>query len=63
MKYTTEELAFILYNNLSVDGVVNNFIPTNINPFELVKIDNILENFRKIFNGQKFIEINRKPTI
>ena len=59
MKYTTEELAFILYNNLSVDGVVNNFIPTNINPFELVKIDNILENFRKIFNGQKFIEINR----
>ncbi len=33
--YTIEELSFILYNNRSVNGVVKNFIPKDINPFKL----------------------------
>lgn len=59
MKYTIEDLSFILYNNRSVNGVVKNFIPKNINPFKLNDIENKLDHYKKIFNNQKFVEINR----
>jgi len=57
--YTIEELSFILYNNRSVNGVVKNFIPTNIDAFKLNDIENKLDHYKKIFNSQKFVEINR----
>ena len=41
--YTKEELGFILYNNRSVNGSVNNFIPNTINPFKLIKIEKEFE--------------------
>ena len=40
MKYTKEELGFILYNNRSVNGVVSNFIP-KINPIKLIRIEKL----------------------
>jgi hypothetical protein len=45
MKYTSQELAFILYNNRSVSGVVNNFIgPVSFEMAQgLAEIDNRLE--------------------
>jgi 5S rRNA maturation endonuclease (ribonuclease M5) len=57
--YTIEELSFILYNNRSVNGVVKNFIPKDINPFKLNDIENKLDHYKKIYNDQKFVEINR----
>ena len=50
-----EELGFILYNNRSVNGVVKNFIPNNIDPIKLIKIENVLEHFKNIFKNEKFL--------
>jgi hypothetical protein len=60
MNYTIEELSFILYNNRSVNGVVKNFIPKDIDALKLIKIENVLNHFQSIFNEKKFVEINRK---
>lgn len=43
MKWTHEQLGFILYNNRSVEGVVENFLPKNINPVKLIYLENALE--------------------
>lgn len=55
MRYSMEELGFILYNNRSVNGVVKNFIPNNIDPIKLIKIENVLEHFKNIFKNEKFL--------
>lgn len=58
MKYSVEELGFILYNNRSVKGVVNNFIP-DINPLRLMKVERELSESKKIFtNDNRNVEIN-----
>ena len=57
--YTIEELSFILYNNRSINGVVKNFIPNDIDAFKLNDIENKLDHYKNIFTGQKFVEINR----
>jgi hypothetical protein len=57
--YTKEELGFILYNNRSVKGAVNNFIPNDINPFRLIKIEKDFESCKSILsNNKKMVEIN-----
>jgi len=38
MKYTIEQLGLILYNNRSVEGVVQNFLDPTISPFRLIQI-------------------------
>jgi Toprim-like len=58
MKYNLEELGFILYNNRSVSGVVKNFIPNDIDPIKLIKIEEVLEYYKDIFHNQKEVEIN-----
>jgi hypothetical protein len=58
--YSIEELAFILYNNRSVKGVVENFIPQNIDSDDLIEIEKILVYVRKIFHDQKFVEVEKK---
>jgi len=59
--WTNEELAFILYNNRSVKGVVSNFIDRTINPITLIKIENKLEKLRNFYNNDKrMVEINKK---
>jgi hypothetical protein len=57
--YTKEELGFILYNNRSVNGAVNNFISNNINPFKLIKIEKDFERCKSILNNDnRMVEIN-----
>jgi hypothetical protein len=57
--YTKEELGFILYNNRSVNGTVNNFIPNTINPFRLIKIEKEFERCKSILNNDnRMVEIN-----
>jgi len=56
--YSTEDLSFIIYNNRSIDGVVKNFIPDDIDAMELIQIENILDHINNIFD-QKFIEISK----
>lgn len=49
MKYTIEELGFILYNNRSVNGVVKNFLPTDINPLVIIRIEKNLDKVKNNF--------------
>ncbi len=57
--YSDEELGFILYNNRS-KNLVKNFIPNKINPYMLIKIENILEVSKSKFDIEsKFVEINK----
>jgi hypothetical protein len=61
MKYTIEELGFILYNNRSVNGVVKNFLPTDINPFQIIKIEKILDKVKENFSSDnRMVEVNIK---
>jgi hypothetical protein len=61
MEYTVEELGFILYNNRSVKGVVINFMPKNINPFKLTKLENLLDISKVNFQSDdRMVEINMK---
>ena len=39
MKYTKQQLGYILYNNRSVDGVVKNFLDVNYDSQKLVEIE------------------------
>ena len=61
MKYTIEELGFILYNNRSVNSVVKNFLPTDINPFEIIRIEKILDKVKENFSyDNRMVEVNVK---
>lgn len=61
--YTNEELGFILYNNRSVKGVVMNFLP-KLNPIQLIKIENHLDNSKSIFdNESRMVEVSTKDLI
>jgi hypothetical protein len=55
MKYTIEELGFILYNNRSVN-CVKNFIPKDINILRLNKIERILANINS--SETRMVEVN-----
>jgi hypothetical protein len=58
MKYTKEELGFILYNNRSVNGVVSNFIP-KINPIKLIRIEKLFSESKKLYsNDSRMVEIH-----
>lgn len=58
MKYTIPELAFILYNNRSIE-CVSNFLEDDINPHYLVKIEKKFDWCKGLFeNVDKQIEIN-----
>ena len=59
MKYTIEELGFILYNNRSVNGVVKNFLPTGINPLKIIRIEKILDKVKENFPADnRMVEVN-----
>ena len=59
MKYTIEELGFILYNNRSVNGVVKNFLPTDINPLKIIRIEKILDKVKENFQSDnRMVEVN-----
>ena len=59
MKYTIEELGFILYNNRSVNGVVKNFLPTDINPLVIIRIEKNLDKVKNNFlSDNRMVEVN-----
>ena len=61
MNWTKEELGFVLYNNRSVNGVVKNFIPKNINPFKLIRLERILKDSKSKFQSDdRMVEVNMK---
>jgi hypothetical protein len=61
MNWTKEELGFVLYNNRSVNGVVKNFIPKNINPFKLIRLEKILKESKSKFQSDdRMVEVNMK---
>lgn len=60
MKFSKEELGFILYNNRS-KSVVKNFFPKNINKYRLINIENIFQKSKdKFINYKKMVEIPMK---
>lgn len=60
MKYSVEDLGFIIYNNRSVMGVVNNFLDDNINFKQLIEIERKFEWVKSIFYQDKVIEIDSR---
>ena len=51
MDFTKQQLAYIIYNNRSVEGVVRNFIPKNLNPFKLQKLEQRLSESKLKYNS------------
>jgi hypothetical protein len=61
MKYTIEELGFILYNNRSVNGVVRNFLPIDINPLRIIRIEKVLDKVKEnSTSDNRMVEVNIK---
>lgn len=60
MRYNKHDLAFILFNNRSVDGVIKNFIPKyDIDGMQLIKIEEKLDWCKRPYESdQKVVEIN-----
>lgn len=58
MKYSIEELGFILYNNRSVNGVVMNFLNKNTNILKIIKIEDDFEKIKSKYNDDRQVEIN-----
>lgn len=63
MKYTDDELSFILYNNRSINGVVKNFIRPTWNGYKISKIEEMMDHFRSLFDGHRFIEVKKDVLI
>jgi hypothetical protein len=60
MNYTNEELAYILYNNRSVKGVVRNFLPKDIDTKILLEVEKKFNWVKKIYNNfERFIEVDK----
>lgn len=58
MKWSPQQLAFILYNNRSVEGVVSNFISDKIDGLELIQMESKLDWSKSFYErNQRFIEI------
>ena len=58
MKYTKEELGFILYNNRSVKGVVENFLSDDINPFKVINIEKKFKESKSLYvSDSRMVEI------
>lgn len=56
--YSKEELGFILYNNRSVNGVVNNFLPSNINSFKLIELEKRFSTIKDEYFTNKMVEVD-----
>ena len=59
MKYTVEQLGFILYNNRSVDGVVKNFLDKSIDTNRLIDIEKKFDWCKSLYyNIEKMVEVD-----
>ena len=60
MKWPIKDLAFILYNNRSVDGVVKFFFKKNVDPLKLMHIERKLDWAKSFYEkNQRFIELEQ----
>jgi 5S rRNA maturation endonuclease (ribonuclease M5) len=59
MKYSAEDIGFIVYNNRSVNGTVKNFLDPNINSTKLIEIEKKFHWAKSVYsNLEKMVEIN-----
>jgi hypothetical protein len=59
MKYSIEQLGFILYNNRSVEGTVKNFLDTSIEPLKLINIEKKFDWCKSLYaNLEKMVEVD-----
>ena len=59
MKYTIEEIGFILYNNRSVEGTIKNFLDPNINPIKLISLEKKFDWSKSLYaNLEKMVEVD-----
>ena len=59
MKYTIEQLGFILYNNRSVNGVIKNFLDKSIDPYKLIEIEKKFDWCKSLYsNLEKMVEVD-----
>lgn len=60
MKYSIEEVSFILFNNRSLKGVVSNFIENNLDGYAISRIETLLSKYQDQFDTQREIKVNAK---
>jgi hypothetical protein len=59
VKYTVEQLGFILYNNRSVDGVIKNFLDESIEVDKLIDIEKKFDWCKSLYsNLEKMVEVD-----
>lgn len=59
MKYSIEQLGFILYNNRSVEGAVENFLDKSIEPLRLINIEKKFDWCKSLYsNLEKMVEVD-----
>jgi hypothetical protein len=60
MTWSIEQLAFVIYNNRTVEGVVSNFMPQQLDPSNLIELEKKLQ-WSKFFyeKNQRFLEIEK----
>jgi hypothetical protein len=59
MKYTKEEIGFILYNNRSVNGVIKNFLDKSIDTYKLIEIEKKFDWCKSLYsNLEKMVEVD-----
>lgn len=59
MKYTVEQLGFILYNNRSVDGVIKNFLDNTIDANKLIDVEKKFDWCKSLYsNLEKMVEVD-----
>lgn len=59
MKYSPEEIGFILYNNRSVNGTIKNFFDPKINPNKLLALEKKFDWVKSIYSHlDQMVEVN-----
>ena len=59
MKYSIEEIGFILYNNRSVKGIISNFLDKSMDPIKLIQIEKKFDWVKSLYsNLEKMVEVD-----
>lgn len=59
MKYSIEEIGFILYNNRSVNGTISNFLDKSMDPIKLIHIEKKFDWVKSLYaNLEKMVEVD-----
>lgn len=59
MKYSISELGFILYNNRSVNGVIQNFLDPNMDAIKLIDIEKKFDWVKSLYSDvDKMVEVD-----